>query len=211
MYFCLSCSLRVRVTQASKIRDDLPGALLDDTSPATSSSEVTITETEGRVRNGNIEARVTLKKGRITFHDIKKNKELLAEAEPHIWINGRVIRSLAGDSYKIEANFQAYEGERLYGLGQVSKEVLDVAPCSSIFTFYIAWSRQTGPKRLRRGSLPAQFACYHPVPRFQPWIWLPVEQSCLGTCRAGEQYDPLGGRLCQSDRRKHRLSLVFIM
>ncbi|KAI8144232.1 family 31 glycosyl hydrolase [Fennellomyces sp. T-0311] len=113
-------SLRVRITQADKIRDDLPGALLshEETGFKPATDAISITETGGSIRNGNIEARVTKKEGKLVFWDLKNNRELVREAQPHIWINGRVIRPLTGDSYKIEANFQAYDDEKFYGLGQ---------------------------------------------------------------------------------------------
>lgn len=101
----------------------MPGALLnpEEYRFKAPSDAVTINETGGTVRNGNIEARITKHEGKLSFWDIKNNRELVREAQPHIWINGRVIKPLTGDSYKIEANFQAYEGEKFYGLGQVNK------------------------------------------------------------------------------------------
>ena len=115
--------MRVRITQASHIRDDLPGALLSTEEIGHKASEdaIKITETGGVIRNGNIEARVTKKEGKLVFWDVKNDRELVREAQPHIWINGRVIRPLSGDAYKIEANFQAYDDEKFYGLGQVNE------------------------------------------------------------------------------------------
>lgn len=119
-------SLRVSATCNDAIRDDLPGALLPaEAQPA----EIHITETGATLRNGLIEARVS-EAGWVSFHRSDTGTELLREEmtyfarAPQRW-----FKSLGSDLYHLEIRFQAYEGERLYGLGQQQHGRLDQKGC----------------------------------------------------------------------------------
>lgn len=120
-FFFLAHSFRVRVARDGRIRDDLPGALLslDEMGFKGDDVKVNIEQDEASIQNGNIQAKVSKRGGKIVFYD-QNGEELLSEGKPHIWVHGRQFHAVGGDLYKIEANFKAYDDEKLYGLGQVS-------------------------------------------------------------------------------------------
>lgn len=126
-----SDSLRIRATESTSIRDDLPGALLDTGS---TEAQITVTGDRATVRNGKVTARVSLARertemypeGRIRFVHSETGKELLAEQRQHFVMPGaRHFRSVGGELYHLEARFKAYADERLYGLGQHQHGLLD--------------------------------------------------------------------------------------
>ncbi|KAI9318776.1 glycosyl hydrolase, family 31 [Dichotomocladium elegans] len=123
-------SFRVRASQ-DKIKDDLPGALisLEERGLSQSDARIEINEVSATIRNGDIEARVSRVHGKLVFWDTKNNRELLGEAQPHMWIYGRHLKTLQGNTFKVEANFKAYDGEKLYGLGQDQHGCLDQKGC----------------------------------------------------------------------------------
>ena len=118
-------SLRVRAA-AQGIRDDLPGALLG---PASVAPQIDLGPGGATVRNGKIEARVS-PAGKLAFFSAATGDELLAEEPPHfVWPPARHFESAGGDLYRLEARFRAYDGERLYGLGQHQHGRLDQKGC----------------------------------------------------------------------------------
>ena len=116
-------SLRVRATPAAAIRDDLIGALLPQ--PATD-AKIEIGEGSATIRNGAIMAELG-SDGCLRFVNTKTGQELTAEKKPvpATRIPPRHFRGLPGDLYHLDARFLAYEGERLYGLGQHQHGLLD--------------------------------------------------------------------------------------
>jgi alpha-D-xyloside xylohydrolase len=119
-------SLRVRATVAAAIRDDLPGALLE---PTPSQPIIELGETQAFIRNGGIEARLSTD-GKLAFFASASGEELLTEAPGHfVWPPSRSFTPAAGDLCHLEARFAAYDGERLYGLGQHQHGKLDQKGC----------------------------------------------------------------------------------
>lgn len=128
-------SLRVRATPNATLCDDLPGALLP---PPDLPVEITLAGQRAIMRNGKIAAEVTLgpqgtepwPPGFIRFFNAETGAELLAESPQHFaWPPARTFRPLRGELYQLEARFKAYEGERLYGLGQHQHGRLDQKGC----------------------------------------------------------------------------------
>ncbi|MEA3346300.1 MAG: glycoside hydrolase family 31 protein [Chloroflexota bacterium] len=128
-------SLRVRATMGAEIRDDLPGALLE---PAATDAQIEIGEEHAVLHNGAITAELSFKpgpliaapEGKLRFLNTATGTELLAE-EPQRFEgpSARCFKPLSSDLYRVEARFKAYEGERLYGLGQRQHGRLDQKGC----------------------------------------------------------------------------------
>jgi alpha-D-xyloside xylohydrolase len=114
-------ALRVRARVGGPILESLPGALAEGAAPAPAPGAepvVRIGAREATLVNGAITATVSLI-GRITFSRTADAAELLAEQDAHFWWPGPRLRTAHGNGYaRLEQRFAAYEGERLYGLGQ---------------------------------------------------------------------------------------------
>jgi len=127
-------SLRVRATMGLEVQGDLPGALLE---PAATEAQVESDSERAIVRNGTIAARVCLEpdglrgvSARIYFLDAATGDDLLAEAPSYFpRPSARQFKPVGGDLFHVEARFEAYEGERLYGLGQHQHGRLDQKGC----------------------------------------------------------------------------------
>ncbi len=127
-------SLRVRATMGPYIRDDLPGALL---SPAATSVQIEVAGENAVIRNGKLAAEVRLEwdgmrsdSARIRFVHAVTNAELVAEAPSHFpKPPARGFKPVGGDLFHVEARFNAYDDERLYGLGQHQHGRLDQKGC----------------------------------------------------------------------------------
>ncbi|MDT0319195.1 glycoside hydrolase family 31 protein [Streptomyces millisiae] len=132
-------AVRVRAT-LGPIRDDIPGALLER--PA-GRAEITVPDLTGltvfanglgsptdpvppaRLVNGRLTAELTVD-GRLRFVRTDDGRELLAERRAHFWWPGTRVHTPVGHGYRrLEQHFAAYEGERLYGLGQHQQGRLD--------------------------------------------------------------------------------------
>ncbi len=116
-------SLRVRSTLDAAIHDDVVSALLPQ---AQTEARITIDDQGAALVNGAITALVS-PAGRVRFVQSASGTELLAEIE-HMHstrIPARLFKSQPGALYHLEACFQAYAGERLYGLGQHQHGRLD--------------------------------------------------------------------------------------
>jgi len=129
-------SLRVRATMGAKIRDDLPGALLE---PAATDAQIEIGTECAVIRNGAITAELSLKEGpliaflegKVRFLNTATGAELLAEEPQRFgWPPARCFKPLSSDIYRVEARFKAYDGERLHGLGQHQHGRLDQKGCT---------------------------------------------------------------------------------
>jgi alpha-D-xyloside xylohydrolase len=119
-------SLRVRATPNPTISEGLVSALMP---PIPSESRITIGDDEATITNGAITARIAAN-GLITFLDAAGN-ELLAEPRSYTSsrIPARYFKARQSDLSTLEARFRAYDGERLYGLGQHQHGKLDQKGC----------------------------------------------------------------------------------
>ncbi|WP_410597955.1 TIM-barrel domain-containing protein [Amycolatopsis sp. lyj-23] len=121
-------SLRVRAGR-HRILDDVPGALLPaKPSAATASAD----ERTGRVVNGLLTAIVEIADtdtgidAQLRFVRTGTGEELLSEQRAHFWWPGARLFMPSRNGYgRLEQRFSAYDGERLYGLGQHTHGRLD--------------------------------------------------------------------------------------
>jgi len=106
-------SIRVRAGQAD-IAEDVPGALILPR-PAPSAGAIS----DGRtVVNGKLRAQIS-PDGLVSFSRSDNGRELLSEQKAHYsWPGPRLFLANGNGYYRLEQLFKAYEGERLYGLGQ---------------------------------------------------------------------------------------------
>ncbi|HEY7199170.1 MAG TPA: glycoside hydrolase family 31 protein [Candidatus Dormibacteraeota bacterium] len=116
-------SVRVRVGLTG-IRDDLPGALLDRPSPD-GGAEIEIGDGRACLRHGRLRAEVTAA-GLLAFSRADSGAELIGEQVAHFWWPGPRLFTATGNGYhRIEQRFKAYDGERIFGLGQHQHGLLD--------------------------------------------------------------------------------------
>jgi len=117
-------SVRVRAAQY-RIPADSVGAL-DDAAPPDGDGKTQITMERSRASLVNGRLRVDIDfdlnasypEPLITFRG-PEGRELLAESREHFWLPGaRVFAGNRSGAYEIHQQFAAYDGERLYGLGQ---------------------------------------------------------------------------------------------
>ncbi len=121
-------SLRVRATLEPVLRDDLPGALLDQ---AAIEAQIEIGEQHATIRNGAIRADISAV-GKIRFVNAITGDTLLEEEEhllPFGWPPQRSYRPLPGGLFHIEVRFLAQQDEHFYGLGQQQHGRLDHKGC----------------------------------------------------------------------------------
>ncbi|MGA3216802.1 MAG: glycoside hydrolase family 31 protein [Acidimicrobiales bacterium] len=106
-------SIRVRASQAL-VAEELPGALIEPRPAPTAGAKsdgVTLV-------NGKLTARLS-PDGLVSFWRSDDGRELLSEQKAHFWWPGQRLFVANGNGhYRIEQRFKAYDGERLYGLGQ---------------------------------------------------------------------------------------------
>ncbi|MFJ1759060.1 TIM-barrel domain-containing protein [Amycolatopsis sp. NPDC088138] len=121
-------SLRVRAGR-HRILDDVPGALLP-AKPSAATAEAS--ERAGRVVNGALTALVELvdtdtgPDAQLRFVRTDTGEELLAEQRAHFWWPGSRLFMPSRNGYgRLEQRFTAYDGERIYGLGQHTHGRLD--------------------------------------------------------------------------------------
>jgi len=106
-------SIRVRASQA-QIAEELPGALAA-TCPAPSADA---TGDRNTLVNGKLRAQIS-SDGLVSFWRSDDGRELLSEQKAHFWWPGPRLHLANGNGhYRIEQRFKAYDGEKLYGLGQ---------------------------------------------------------------------------------------------
>jgi alpha-D-xyloside xylohydrolase len=110
-------AIRVRARLGGPVLEGLPGALVDDPEPAQAVA-VKIGDDEGELTVGAITAHVS-SDGQIRFVRTDDGTELLAEERAHFWWPGPRLYTPTGNGHhRLEQRFSAYEGEKLYGLGQ---------------------------------------------------------------------------------------------
>jgi alpha-D-xyloside xylohydrolase len=118
--------LRVRATMSPSARDDGVSALLK---PASCQAVIEINDSGARISNGAITAQVS-PQGLLRFVETQTGQELLSEKPIHaLSVPARSYRAVKSDLFHIEANFAAYDGEHLYGLGQHQHGRLDQKGC----------------------------------------------------------------------------------
>ncbi len=114
--------LRVRGVPAGAFSDE-PFALLD---PLPAEPVITITDEQISIRNGLLEATLGAKKGELTFRRTDTGELLLAEKPIDALRPQREYRCLSdGDLRRLSVRFDAYAGEKLFGLGQHPNGTLD--------------------------------------------------------------------------------------
>lgn len=116
-------SVRVRSTFDAAIHDATVNALLP---PVPTEVQIALDEQGATLVNGALTVHVS-PGGRIRFYQTASGEELLSEIEHRhsTRIPARYFRTQGGQTYHLEASFQAYEGERLYGLGQHQHGLFD--------------------------------------------------------------------------------------
>jgi alpha-D-xyloside xylohydrolase len=115
-------SIRVRVG-LNAVRDGIPGALLDR--PAAAAGRSHIADGGSRLVNGRLSAEVS-GDGMLRFSRTDTGAELLAEEAAHFWWPGPRLFASTGNGYhRIEQRFRAYDGERIFGLGQHQHSLFD--------------------------------------------------------------------------------------
>ena len=106
-------SIRVRASR-TEIAQDLPGALAA-TRPAPSAGAAGDGTT---LVNGKLRAQIS-SDGMVSFSRSDQERELLSEQKAHFWWPGpRLFLGNGNGYYRMEQRFKAYDGEKLYGLGQ---------------------------------------------------------------------------------------------
>jgi len=121
-------SLRVRAGR-HRILDDVPGALLPAKPSAATAS---VGGRTGRVVNGALTAIVEIADtdtgidAQLKFVRTDTGEELLSEQRAHFWWPGARLFMPSRNGYgRLEQRFGAYDGERIYGLGQHTHGRLD--------------------------------------------------------------------------------------
>ncbi|WP_129842745.1 TIM-barrel domain-containing protein [Streptomyces sp. RFCAC02] len=117
-------AVRVRARLGGPVLRDLPGAL-DGTPPPSGTAAVRIGAGAATLVSGAITAEVSAE-GMVRFTRTGDGSELLAEERAHFWWPGPRLYTATGNGYhRLEQRFAAYEGERLYGLGQHQHGLFD--------------------------------------------------------------------------------------
>ncbi|MEV0646746.1 TIM-barrel domain-containing protein [Phytomonospora sp. NPDC050363] len=122
-------AVRVRAGRSpAAVEQELPGAL--DLPPAPTEAEAVLDEHGGgRLVNGRITVEVDAS-GRVRFLRTGTGRELLAEKKAYSFTPGpRIVAPAEAGTRSVEQHFEAYEGERLYGLGQQLHGRLDQKGC----------------------------------------------------------------------------------
>jgi alpha-D-xyloside xylohydrolase len=126
-------SLRVRASRNPEIRDDLPGALLP---PTPCEPKIEVSEACATIQNGAIQGEMRVEidfqgpRAELHFFNTITGEEILAETKSHFpRYSPRSYTTAGGDYFKLEQRFRAYEGEKIYGLGQHQHGKLDQKGC----------------------------------------------------------------------------------
>ena len=121
-------ALRVRAARGTALPTPLgqDGALLEVDTPA---AEIESGRHAVTIRNGGITAELD-RDGHLRFVRSDDGRELLAERDPHfVDPRARHYGHRPDGYWRLEASFAAYDGERLYGLGQQQHGRLDQKGC----------------------------------------------------------------------------------
>ncbi|MFF0000422.1 glycoside hydrolase family 31 protein [Streptomyces avermitilis] len=116
-------AVRVRTRLGGPVLEGLPGALLDERPSAPYTLK--IEDGRGKLTVGALTVEVDAE-GLLRFVRTDDGGELLAEERAHFWWPGsRLYTPAGGGRHRLEQRFTAYEGERLYGLGQHQHGLFD--------------------------------------------------------------------------------------
>jgi alpha-D-xyloside xylohydrolase len=118
--------VRVRATRLSHVKEDWPSALLNqgDYLP-----EIEVQSAGASLRNGTVLVKVS-PLGELSFVNAHTGKELLREKAIHaLTVPARCYSDVKGELFHIEACFEAYDDEHVYGLGQHQHGRLDQKGC----------------------------------------------------------------------------------
>ncbi|MET8545340.1 TIM-barrel domain-containing protein, partial [Kitasatospora sp. NPDC004799] len=116
-------AVRVRASSGT-IDPTAPGAL-EDPRPAPHAEVSVSDDGSARLVNGGIAVEAAAD-GRLRFVDAGSGRELLAERGPYAHHDGSRVHAAGG---RTEQSFEAYDGERLHGLGQHLHGRLDQKGC----------------------------------------------------------------------------------
>lgn len=119
-------SIRIRATRLNAIKDDWISALLEQGEYL---AEIGIHEAAASLRNGALLVNVSTR-GELTFTNALTDQELLKEKPIHaLSLPARHYADVRGNLFHIDACFEAYDDEHLYGLGQHQHGRLDQKGC----------------------------------------------------------------------------------
>jgi alpha-D-xyloside xylohydrolase len=94
------------------------------------SAKISIENNSARLTNGKLTATVDIRSGRVRFFKTRVNEPLCEEIFARTnYPPSRTFKSLAGDLSHCEVSFTAFDGERIYGLGQRRHGLLDQKGC----------------------------------------------------------------------------------
>jgi alpha-D-xyloside xylohydrolase len=119
-------SVRVRATTLAEmpLRD---WSLLP---PNKSSVKISIEKNSARLVNGKLTATIDAKSGRVNFFKSGSSEPLVEEIFARTnYPPSRTFKSVGGDLFRCEASFTAFDGEKIYGLGQRRHGLLDQKNC----------------------------------------------------------------------------------
>jgi alpha-D-xyloside xylohydrolase len=122
-----SDGVRVRATRLNHIREDWPSALLEQGGHV---PEIEMQSEGGAsLRNGAMLVRVS-SQGELAFLNANTGKELLREKPIHpLTVKARHYMDVKGDLFHLDACFESYDDEHIYGLGQHQHGRLDQKGC----------------------------------------------------------------------------------
>ncbi len=129
-------SLRVRAAQYGCTLEGRDFALLP---PQKQEAEIVIANDEGSIRNGKITARIS-RGGKITFYhqdghvlleEYARNlKDLTAKECSALEIESRAFTPILGGDYQLTVRFEAFENEKIFGMGQYQQDCLELKGCT---------------------------------------------------------------------------------
>ena len=94
------------------------------------SAKISIESASAKLANGKLTATIDAKSGRVRFFKTGGNEPLVEEIFARTnYPASRTFKSVGGDLSRCEASFTAFDGERIYGLGQRRHGLLDQKGC----------------------------------------------------------------------------------
>lgn len=120
-------SIRVRAG-LHRVLPDLPGALEAAAPDSSGGAQIQVAPeaSSATLVHGRISVRIDAATGRLVVHRTDTGVEVLREDPAHFWWPGaRHFEAAGGGFHRIEQRFAAYDGERIYGLGQHGHGRLD--------------------------------------------------------------------------------------
>jgi alpha-D-xyloside xylohydrolase len=107
--------IRVRGIQAGGIKQDCVSALIGK---GEQQAVIEIDQVGASIQNGQLKAKVS-NIGEVSFENVSTGKVLLREQPIHpLSIPARAYKALQGNLYHLDCCFEAYDDEKIYGLGQ---------------------------------------------------------------------------------------------